>query len=156
VQWDRNPESIKEFDTFRGRLRKIFDRTVTYQKEGRATEIRTWNFEFYDDKGVYVVSMDYSGNVAFGLMNSLSSIMNFGEIKLEAFIKDGKYPRIKVFNDGERQWWSVPPEEAPKIKYVMVGKKEVRDDTERCEFVEKLAYDINCRLEMNGEPAEQK
>jgi len=59
--------------------------------------------------------------------------------------KDNGEKNAAIFIEcgGERANWKYAPEELPKIVKVMVGKKEVIDDSEVVEFYENVIAEIN-------------
>jgi hypothetical protein len=139
-QW----KTTKRFDTLEGYIESISVGEFVF--DGKSNKTVKIVFTSADGERVQVESTFTL--LAYSAINSIAGCDYTKQIKLKLYVrtrKDNGDKSAAIFIEcgGERANWKYAPEELPKIVKVMVGKKEVIDDSEVVEFYEKLIAEIN-------------
>ena len=86
-------------------------------------------------------------NAFAGIVRSLASeegMANLDDITIEVYMSKNNYTNATVKTRGERIHWIEEP--MPAVKKVMVGTKEVVDDSEKIAWISKLVEKINTKI----------
>jgi hypothetical protein len=139
-QW----KTTKRFDTLEGYLDSISVGEFVF--DGKSNKTVKMVFTSADGERVQVESTFTL--LAYSTINSLAGCDYTKRIKLKLYVRTrkdtgDKNAAIFIECDGVRADWKYTPDELPKIVKVMVGKKEVIDDSEVVEFYENLIHEIN-------------
>ena len=139
-QW----KTTTRFDTLEGYLESI--NVGEFVFDGKSNKTVKMVFTNADGERVQVESTFTL--LAYSAINSIAGCDFTKQIKLKLYVrtrKDNGEKNAAIFIEcgGERANWKYSPEELPKIVKVMVGKKEVIDDSEVVEFYETMIGQIN-------------
>ena len=132
------------YDSFEGTLKNIIKRESTIN--GKPAIF--YDFIMENSGHVYNLSVPFSSGTARNIVLSLASVEDIkGKfVKISPWLK-GEYTNVSVYINGDRANWVVPKEEIPPVKKVVIGTKEIDDDSERIAMVESYVTLINQRLQ---------
>lgn len=144
-QW----KTTTRFDTLEGYLDSISVGEFVF--EGKPN--KTVKMLFISDQGERVQIESTFTLLAYSAINSIAGCDLSKPLKLKLYVrtrKDNGEKNAAIFIEcgGEKASWKYAPEELPKIVKVMVGKKEVIDDSEVVEFYEKLIGEVSTSAEL--------
>jgi hypothetical protein len=139
-QW----KTTTRFDTLEGYLDSISVGEFIF--DGKSNKTVKMLFTSADGERVQIESTFTL--LAYSAINSIAGCDLSKQLKLKLYVrtrKDNGEKNAAIFIEcgGEKSNWKYAPEELPKIVKVMVGKKEVIDDSEVVEFYEKLIAEVN-------------
>lgn len=138
-------QTTQRFDTVEGYLTSVSVGEFTYQNDTK----KTLKLVFTDESGERVQVESTFTILTYNVINTLYNCDFSKDFKIKLYVKKGAEKNMAaayIENGGERASWAYEPSQLPKPHKVMVGKKEVIDDSEVIEFYEKLALDISERV----------
>ena len=124
---------------------KLQDITI---KERSFNGVKTpfWYLDIKDGGELYSISLPYVSGTFKSIILALASYQSLSKettILIEPYEK-GNYTKVAVYADEKKLDWVV--KELPPLKEVVVGGKTFSDDTERMEFIKKLASQVKERI----------
>jgi hypothetical protein len=124
---------------------KLQDITI---KERSFNGVKTnfWYIDIKDGGELYSISLPYVSGTFKSIILALASYQSLSKettILIEPYEK-GNYTKVAVYADEKKLDWVV--KELPPLKEVVVGGKTFSDDTERMEFIKKLASQVKERI----------
>ena len=125
------------YDYVEGYLGGIYKR----EREFKGERLEYWYFDLQDPNGgeIYSLSVHYSSGVAKSIINSLASADELGLVRLEGY-QSGDYTTAVVYNNGVKMAWKYT--ELPPVKEIQIGGRMVKDDSQRMEFIERVAGEV--------------
>jgi hypothetical protein len=138
-------QTTQRFDTVEGMLISATVGEFVYQNDTK----KTLKLVFTDESGERVQVESSFTLLTYNVINALFGCNFEKPIKIKLYVKKGTDKNMAaayIENGGERASWVYEPSQLPKPHKVMVGKKEVIDDSEVIEFYEGLAKEISSRL----------
>jgi hypothetical protein len=135
--------------TFRyveGEVKRITQKNRTFRGES----VVYWYIDIADGDDLYSLGFSYTSGTFKSIILCLA---NFKEltattpVKIEPYEKGG-YTKVVVWADGIKQDWIT--RQLPQVKTVNVGGREVKDETERMNYITELATMINARVGYKG------
>lgn len=131
----------QSYDYVEGYLRAV----STVIREINRERLKFWQFELMDEKGeTYILSLNYSSGVAKSILNAIANIdEEIKLIKIKPYPKDG-FTKVVVYHNGNKLDWKYNA--LPEVEIVKIGDKEVKDDSKRMAFFEKIAEEIRAKL----------
>ena len=124
---------------------KLQDITI---KERSFNGVKTpfWYLDIKDGGELYSISLPYVSGTFKSIILALASYQSLSKettILIEPYEK-GNYTKVAVYADEKKLDWVV--KELPPLKEVVVGGKTFSDDTERMEFIKRLASQVKERI----------
>jgi len=124
---------------------KLQDITI---KERTFNGVRTnfWYIDIKDGGELYSISLPYVSGTFKSIILALASYQSLSKettILIEPYEK-GNYTKVAVYADEKKLDWVV--KELPPLKEVVVGGKTFSDDTERMEFIKRIASQVKERI----------
>lgn len=132
------------YDSFQGTLKSIIKREATIN--GKPAIF--YDFIMENSGHVYNLSVPFASGVARNIVLSVASVEDIKDkmVKIAPYTK-GDYTNIVVYVNGEKTSWIIGPDQIPPVKKVVIGTKEIDDDSERIAMVESYVNLINQRLQ---------
>ncbi len=133
---------VEQFKNVEGRLQDITIKERTFN--GKRTPF--WYMDIRDGAEIYSLSLPYVSGTFKSIILSLASVKSLSRetnVLIEPYLK-GDYTKVAVYADGTKLDWIV--KELPPLKEVMVGSTKVVDDTERMDFIRRLASTVKERI----------
>ena len=139
--------TTKRFDTIEGFLSSV----SVGEFEFKGVPKKTLKMVFMDESGERVQIESTFTLLAYNVINTLAGADLSKKLKMKLYVstrKDTFEKRASIYIEcgGEKAAWRYAPEDLPKIVKVMVGKKEVIDDTDVVTFYENLANSLSLKL----------
>ena len=139
--------TTKRFDTIEGFLSSV----SVGEFEFKGVPKKTLKMVFMDESGERVQIESTFTLLAYNVINTLAGADLSKKLKMKLYVstrKDTCEKRASIYIEcgGEKAAWRYAPEDLPKIVKVMVGKKEVIDDTDVVTFYENLANSLSLKL----------
>lgn len=136
-------QTTQRFDTLEGYLDSVSVGEFIYKDEAK----KTLKLVFIDESGERVQVESTFTLLAYNVINTLAGADFTKKLKLKLYVrnrKDNGERQASIFIEcgGEKASWAYGVDELPKVTRVMVGKKEVVDDTEVVEFYERVVNTI--------------
>ena len=124
---------------------KLQDITI---KERSFNGVKTnfWHIDIKDGGELYSISLPYVSGTFKSIILALASYQSLSKettILIEPYEK-GNYTKVAVYADEKKLDWVV--KELPPLKEVVVGGKTFSDDTERMEFIKRIASQVKERI----------
>ncbi len=124
---------------------KLQDITI---KERSFNGVKTpfWYLDIKDGGELYSISLPYVSGTFKSIILALASYQSLSKettILIEPYEK-GNYTKVAVYADEKKLDWVV--KELPPLKEVVVGGKTFSDDTERMEFIKRIASQVKERI----------
>jgi hypothetical protein len=124
---------------------KLQDITI---KERSFNGVKTnfWYIDIKDGGELYSISLPYVSGTFKSIILALASYQSLSKettILIEPYEK-GNYTKVAVYADEKKLDWVV--KELPPLKEVVVGGKTFSDDTERMEFIKRIASQVKERI----------
>ena len=124
---------------------KLQDITI---KERSFNGVKTnfWYIDIKDGGELYSISLPYVSGTFKSIILALASYQSLSKettILIEPYEK-GNYTKVAVYADEKKLDWVV--KELPPLKEVGVGGKTFSDDTERMEFIKRIASQVKERI----------
>ena len=125
---------------------KLQDITI---KERSFNGVKTnfWYIDIKDGGELYSISLPYVSGTFKSIILALASYQSLSKettILIEPYEK-GNYTKVAVYADEKKLDWVV--KELPPLKeVVVVGGKTFSDDTERMEFIKRIASQVKERI----------
>ena len=124
---------------------KLQDITI---KERSFNGVKTpfWYLDIKDGVELYSISLPYVSGTFKSIILALASYQSLSKettILIEPYEK-GNYTKVAVYADEKKLDWVV--KELPPLKEVVVGGKTFSDDTERMEFIKRIASQVKERI----------
>jgi len=125
---DGKYEEFDRFTKINGKISKIELKTESFQSNGVPMDIDKVKIIFRDDelRERYVLDLNYT-NVTRSLFNSLLSIKDFSNVEFSFYQNKQGYNSVYVTENGNSVSWAYTLEQVPKVKKVIVNKKEQSD-----------------------------
>lgn len=129
------------YDYIQGYLRGI----ELKDRPFKGVVVKYWYVDIQTQERIlYSLALSYSSGVAKSLFNSLASAQDFSqEIKIQTY-QSGEYTKVTTYQGTQRLDWKY--KDLPQVRTVVVGGREVRDDSIRMSFIEDLVRDINSKI----------
>jgi hypothetical protein len=138
-------QTTQRFDTVEGFLISATVGEFVYQNDTK----KTLKLVFTDESGERVQVESSFTLLTYNVINALYNCDFDKPIKIKLYVKKGAEKNMAaayIENGGARASWAYEPSQLPKPHKVMVGKKEVIDDSDVIEFYERLAQEISNRV----------
>ena len=124
---------------------KLQDITI---KERSFNGVKTnfWYIDIKDGGELYSISLPYVSGTFKSIILALASYQSLSKettILIEPYER-GNYTKVAVYADEKKLDWVV--KELPPLKEVVVGGKTFSDDTERMEFIKRIASQVKERI----------
>lgn len=124
---------------------KLQDITI---KERSFNGVKTnfWYIDIKDGGELYSISLPYVSGTFKSIILALASYQSLSKettILIEPYEK-GNYTKVAVYADEKKLDWVV--KELPPLKEVVVGGKTFSDDTERMDFIKRIASQVKERI----------
>lgn len=130
------------FKNIAGKLQDITIKERTFN--GKRTPF--WYLDIKDGKELYSLSLPYVSGTFKSIILSLASYQSLNKettILIEPYEKKG-FTKVVVYADEAKLDWVV--KELPPLKEVTVGGKKYSDDTDRMEFILRLASQVREKI----------
>lgn len=126
-----------------GHLENIYSKVSIFGNE----EVNRWFFELRDGEELYSLCFPYSSGVFKSIILALASdeaLQPSTTLRIEPYKGKNGYTKVSVYSDGNRLDWLLKG--LPEQEKIIVGDKEVRDDTKQMEIITTLVDLILKRL----------
>jgi hypothetical protein len=121
---------------------------VTGIKYGESTYngeiIKSWRVSLQGESGAAILTLGYSSGFTRSFLNALLTADLRKPIKFGCYVKN-EFNAPSLIQDNQILRWKY--QEMPKTKKVMVGSKEVIDDSEAVKWTEGLVKEIENKLD---------
>jgi hypothetical protein len=134
--------NVENFKNVGGRLQDITIKERTFN----GVKTPFWYMDIKDRGELYSISLPYASGTFKSIILALASYQSLSKetnILIEPYEK-GNYTKVAVYADEKKLDWVV--KELPPLKEVVVGGKKYSDDTERMEFIKRLASQVKERI----------
>jgi hypothetical protein len=133
--------STESYDNVEGRISDISLRESQYNGEN----IKQWNISLGGNLDRAIFTVGYSSSFTKSLINSLLSADLSKPVVLSCYMKND-YNQPSVKQDGQIIRWKYDISEVPRPEKIMVGSKEVSDDSKVAEWIEEKVKELNARI----------
>lgn len=136
-------EAKEYFNYVEGRLDDIYSK----QRNFNGSPSTFWYIDIRDGGELFSLSIPYDSGTFMSIILQLASVEELSKdtmIRIEPYLGENGFTKIKVFADGEKLDWIT--KELPPIENVMIGAKPVKDNTKRMAYIEYLASMVKERL----------
>lgn len=150
---DGSWKTTSRFNTLEGYLVGIEVGSFEYKGD----EKKVLKITFRDEFGEKVQAESTFTLLAYGIINTLANVDPNKKVKIKLYTRNRKDNGERIAasyieQEGERVSWMYEPSEIPKIKKVMVGKKEVIDDEHVIDFYMDIIDRISEKIK-NSNPS---
>lgn len=149
---DGTPKTAS-YDTMSGIIKGITLKEGTYNGE----IVKNWNIRVEDNGEVVFLTIGYSSGFTRGLLNSLCNADLSKPITLSCYVKND-YNCASLSQNAEIIRWKY--DNCPKTKKIMVGSKEVVDDSDAIQWmlglIQEITQKINSNFKANSDKAEME
>ena len=132
----------ENFKNIEGKLQDI----TIKERSFNGVKTNFWYIDIKDGGELYSISLPYVSGTFKSIILALASYQSLSKettILIEPYEK-GNYTKVAVYADEKKLDWVV--KELPPLKEVVVGGKTFSDDTERMEFIKRIASQVKERI----------
>lgn len=137
-------KDTKEYFNFvEGKLEEVYSKMRNFN----GASAKFWYLDIRDGGDLFSLSIPYDSGIFMSIILQLASVEDLSRdtsIKIEPYLGDNGFTKVKVFAEGEKLDWIT--KELPPIENVQIGSKSVRDNSMRMAYVEYLVSMVNKRL----------
>lgn len=130
-----------------GTIEAIYQKRSTFGKE----VVVRWYIDLRDGADLYSLCLPYSSGVFKSIVLSLASdeaLSSSTPVRIEPYEGRNGYTKVVVYSDGVKLDWIV--KQLPEQEVVLVGGKQVRDDSKQMEYICSVVDTLLQRIANNN------